>query len=67
MKEHLWKIFGREPTDSELAEATKMSTVQLRKSLEVGRAARNKLIKVSTIVYSNVIYQLQVILNFRWP
>ncbi|KAF8726850.1 hypothetical protein HU200_019330 [Digitaria exilis] len=35
----------REPTDAELAEATGMSVQQLRRRLDVGRAARNKLIK----------------------
>lgn len=45
VKEHLAKDMGREPTDSELADATNMSVVHVRKCLEVGRAARNKLIK----------------------
>ncbi|KAH7557756.1 hypothetical protein JRO89_XS11G0214500 [Xanthoceras sorbifolium] len=45
VKEHLQKDLGRDPTDSELAMAVKMSVVQVRKCLEVGRAARNKLIK----------------------
>ncbi|KAJ1394586.1 Winged helix-like DNA-binding domain superfamily [Sesbania bispinosa] len=36
---------GEEPTDGELADATKMSVVQVRKAIEVGQAARNKLIK----------------------
>ncbi|XVF10015.1 hypothetical protein REPUB_Repub07fG0147900 [Reevesia pubescens] len=44
-KEHLQKDLGRDPTEDELAEATNMSAAQVRKHLEVGRAARNKLIK----------------------
>lgn len=47
MKEHLAKDMGREPTHVELAGATNMSAFQVRRCLEVGRAARNKLIKVS--------------------
>ncbi|KAI3458034.1 hypothetical protein Pfo_014697 [Paulownia fortunei] len=45
VKETLQTDLGRELTDDELAEATNMDVVQLRKQLEVGRAARNKLIK----------------------
>lgn len=45
VKETLENDLGREPTDGELAEATNMNLVQLRKHMEVGRAARNKLIK----------------------
>ncbi|XP_031257106.1 RNA polymerase sigma factor sigE, chloroplastic/mitochondrial [Pistacia vera] len=45
VKEHLQKDIGREPTDAELAEATSMTVVQVRRCLEVGRAARNKLIR----------------------
>ncbi|XP_057995229.1 RNA polymerase sigma factor sigE, chloroplastic/mitochondrial isoform X4 [Hevea brasiliensis] len=53
--EHAWlfklmqpmkKNLGREPTEDELAEATNMNAEQVRKQMEVGRAARNKLIKV---------------------
>lgn len=39
---------GREPTDGELASAINMNVQQLRRHLEVGHAARNKLIKVIT-------------------
>lgn len=46
MKEDLQKDLGREPTDGELADATNMSTIHVKKAIEVGRAARNKLIKV---------------------
>lgn len=46
MKENLQNDLGREPTDGELAEATTMNVAQLRKQMEVGRAARNKLIRV---------------------
>lgn len=45
VKEQLQKDLGREPTDVELAEATNMSAAQVKKCLEVGRGARNKLIK----------------------
>ncbi|KAI3800215.1 hypothetical protein L1987_35526 [Smallanthus sonchifolius] len=45
VKEELWKVLEREPTDGELAEATNMSTSQLRKQIARGEAARNKLIK----------------------
>lgn len=45
VKENLQKDLGREPTNGELAEATNMSVVQVKKHLEVGRAARSKLIK----------------------
>lgn len=46
MKENLQKDLGRETTEGELAEAMNMKVVQVRKRKEVGRAARNKLIKV---------------------
>ncbi|KAL0403214.1 UNVERIFIED_CONTAM: RNA polymerase sigma factor sigE, chloroplastic/mitochondrial [Sesamum radiatum] len=46
VKENIQNDLGREVTDDELAEATKTNAVQLRKQLEVGRAARNKLIKL---------------------
>ncbi|XP_019195124.1 PREDICTED: RNA polymerase sigma factor sigE, chloroplastic/mitochondrial-like isoform X2 [Ipomoea nil] len=45
VKENLQNDLGREPTDVEIAEATNIDVVQLRKTLEVGQAARNKLIK----------------------
>nr|AKC88745.1 sigma factor [Melianthus villosus] len=44
-KENLKTDLGREPTDYELADATNMNVVKLKKEMEVGRAARNKLIK----------------------
>ncbi|KAM1232243.1 hypothetical protein ACFX13_042824 [Malus domestica] len=44
-REQLQKDLGTEPTNGELAEATNMSVVQVKKHFEVGRAARNKLIK----------------------
>lgn len=46
MKENLQNGLGREPSDVELAEATNLSAVQVRKHMEVGQAARFKLIKV---------------------
>ncbi|KAL8160475.1 hypothetical protein V2J09_002012 [Rumex salicifolius] len=45
VKENLQIELGREPTDNELGEAVSMTTVQVRRHLEVGRAARHKLIK----------------------
>lgn len=39
----------RDPTDAEVAEATGMTVHQLRRRLDVGRAARNKLIKVNAV------------------
>ncbi|XP_057950461.1 RNA polymerase sigma factor sigE, chloroplastic/mitochondrial [Malania oleifera] len=45
VKGNLHKELGREPTDGELAKATNMPALQLRKDIEVGHAARNKLIK----------------------
>ncbi|KAK4789320.1 hypothetical protein SAY86_020639 [Trapa natans] len=36
---------GKEPTEGELADAMKMTVTEVRKHLEAGRAARNKLIK----------------------
>ena len=47
VKENLQQGLGPEPTEGELAEATSMTVVQVRKHLEVGQAARNKLIKVT--------------------
>lgn len=47
MKESLHKDLLREPTDSEMAAAMNMRVSRLRQHVEVGRAARNKLIKVS--------------------
>lgn len=46
VQEELQKGLGREPTEGELANATNMNVIQVRRQLEVGRAARNKLIKV---------------------
>lgn len=45
MKESLREELQRDPTDAEVAEATGMTVHQLRRRLDVGRAARNKLIK----------------------
>lgn len=47
VKDNLQQALGREPTEAELAESTNMSVAQVKRHLEVGRAARNKLIKVS--------------------
>ena len=48
MKENLHKDLNKEPTEGELAAAVNMTVPQLRRHLEIGQAARNKLIKVST-------------------
>lgn len=45
VKETLQNDLVRDVTDDQLAGATNMTTAQLRKELEVGQAARNKLIK----------------------
>ncbi|GAV66230.1 Sigma70_r3 domain-containing protein/Sigma70_r2 domain-containing protein/Sigma70_r4 domain-containing protein [Cephalotus follicularis] len=45
VKEQLRISLGREPTDSELGEATNMAAAVVRKQMEVGQAARSKLIK----------------------
>lgn len=45
VKDYLQRDLGRAVAHDELAEAMKMGTVELRKQLEVGHAARNKLIK----------------------
>ncbi|KAK8465653.1 hypothetical protein PHAVU_009G137600 [Phaseolus vulgaris] len=45
VKEDLQKELAREPADGELANATNMSIAHVKKALEVGQAARNKLIK----------------------
>lgn len=50
MKEDLQKELAREPTEEEIGDATNMSTVKVKKAIEVGRAARNKLIRVIQIV-----------------
>ncbi|KAK1268784.1 hypothetical protein QJS04_geneDACA008161 [Acorus gramineus] len=46
VKENIQKDLKREPTDAELADSVNMSVPQMRRLVEVGRAARNKLIKV---------------------
>lgn len=45
VKENLHKDLGREPNDGELAEAVKMSVTQLKRNINAGHAARNKIIK----------------------
>jgi RNA polymerase sigma factor len=44
--ENLHNELDREPTDVEVAEAMNMPVQRMRRCREVGRAARNKLIKV---------------------
>jgi len=48
VQESLREELQRDPTDAELAEATGMTVHQLRRRLDVGRAGRNKLIKVKS-------------------
>ncbi|WVZ99751.1 hypothetical protein U9M48_045007 [Paspalum notatum var. saurae] len=45
VQQSLREELQRDPTDAELAEATGLTVHQLRRRLDVGRAARNKLIK----------------------
>ncbi|CAI8598407.1 unnamed protein product [Vicia faba] len=45
VKEDLQKELEREATEEEIGEATNMSPAKVKKAIEVGRAARNKLIK----------------------
>lgn len=45
VKETLQTELGRDPTDYELGEAMNMNIVQVKRHIEVGHAARNKLIK----------------------
>lgn len=52
VKEGLQKDMGREPTEGELADATNMSVAQVKRVIEVGQAARNKLIKVIRVFNS---------------
>lgn len=52
MKEDLQKELAREPADGELADATNMSITQVKKAIDVGQAARNKLIKVIKVLNS---------------
>ncbi|XP_057546790.1 RNA polymerase sigma factor sigE, chloroplastic/mitochondrial [Amaranthus tricolor] len=45
VKENLQQELGRDPTDNEMGEAMNMSVLQVRRHMEVGHTARNKLIK----------------------
>ncbi|KAL2339651.1 hypothetical protein Fmac_007591 [Flemingia macrophylla] len=45
VKEDLQKELEREPADGEIADATNISIARVKKAIEVGHAARNKLIK----------------------
>ncbi|XP_058786814.1 RNA polymerase sigma factor sigE, chloroplastic/mitochondrial-like [Vicia villosa] len=45
VKEDLQKQLEREPTAEEIGDATNMSTTKVKKAIEIGRAARNRLIK----------------------
>ncbi|OIV96806.1 hypothetical protein TanjilG_08667 [Lupinus angustifolius] len=55
VKEDLHKELGREPTDGELANATNMGIVRVKKAIAVGRAARNKIIMHNLRLVSFVI------------
>lgn len=50
VRDSLQNATGGEPTESELAETTNMSVVDVKRHLAVGRAARNKLIRVSILI-----------------
>ena len=69
VKEALNEDLGREPSDAELADATNMSVMQLRRNIEVGHAARNKLIKVSLFIRvlfsGTIVSTLTSILNYK--
>ncbi|CAN0891803.1 RNA polymerase sigma factor sigE, chloroplastic/mitochondrial [Linum grandiflorum] len=45
LKDELQKTTGNEPTDVQLAEAANSTVFEIRRQLETGQAARNKLIK----------------------
>lgn len=45
VKENLQRELGRDPTDTKLAKAMNMTAAQVRRHMEVGHAARSKLIK----------------------
>ncbi|KAK7410684.1 hypothetical protein VNO78_01673 [Psophocarpus tetragonolobus] len=45
VKEDFHKELAREPADGELADGTNITIAQVKKAMEVGQAARNKLIK----------------------
>ncbi|CAH2044268.1 unnamed protein product [Thlaspi arvense] len=45
VKDELQKSLGREPREAEIAGEINMSTAEVKKKIEIGRAARNKLIK----------------------
>jgi RNA polymerase sigma factor len=53
VKDDLEKELAREPTEAEIADATNMRTTQVKKTIEVGRAARNKLIKVKFKLFNS--------------
>lgn len=50
VKDTLSKGLGREASEAELAQATNQSIFQVRRQIQVGRAAKNKLIKVINII-----------------
>ncbi|KAL1226176.1 RNA polymerase sigma factor sigE, chloroplastic/mitochondrial [Cardamine amara subsp. amara] len=45
VKDELQKSLGREPREAEIASEINMRTAEVKKKIEIGRAARNKLIK----------------------
>lgn len=45
VKENLHKDLGREPTDGDLAVAVNISVSKLKRDIDIGHAARNKIIK----------------------
>lgn len=50
VKDNLSKGLGKEATDAELAQATNQTIFQVRRQIQVGQAAKNKLIKVTNIL-----------------
>ena len=53
MKENLQRELERDPTDAELGEAMNMSVLQVKRHMEVGHAARDKLIMVNSAFFNS--------------
>lgn len=47
VKDNLSIGLGKEATEAELAQATNQTVFQVRRQIQVGQAAKNKLIKVT--------------------
>jgi len=48
VRQNLERELGRDPTDATLGKAMNMTAAQVRRHMEIGHAARNKLIKVTS-------------------